>query len=306
MTYQIYKMLRDCNLSGDEIGKRLNVSRAAINKHIMKLRAEGVVINSSSGVGYQWVGENGVNEYAIRYELDNIGLSTELFYQTVGSTNTYAKSRAMDNNSDLLVVAPYQTAGRGRLNKTFSSKEGGAYFSLVINNLNIPLATVMRMVIISGIAVRDTLKQYGINAKLKWPNDVIVDNKKICGILLELMSSGETADKIIIGIGININNNIDDIKDIATRMLEHTSNDICIAKVITEVVKKIYDYIEMLLNGEWKELKIKYESLSYSIGRMVECNSIRGKALRITDEGFLIVEVNGVEERIITGDVNIC
>jgi BirA family biotin operon repressor/biotin-[acetyl-CoA-carboxylase] ligase len=307
MTYRIYKLLRGGRISGDQAGLELFISRAAVNKHINKLKDAGAVINSSSGVGYEWIKDSSIHEYALRYHLENLNISSDVIVKPVDSTNSEAKRLLYTINRDTLIAAPYQTGGRGRLDRKFSSAEGGAYFSLVINDSGLPAATAMRIVLIAGLAVVDTLINYNVKAELKWPNDVYVNGKKNTGILSELTISGETADKIIVGIGINIYNNLPpELIDKATRLIDYTEKSIEIAEIIAHTAKKLYEYIEHLKKDEWEEIKAKYIKYSYTIGKTVEYNGKKGIAKGITEEGFLIVECEDREIIINAGDVNIC
>ena len=307
MTYQIYEMLRQGRISGDEIGRRLSISRAAVNKHIKKLRATGVNMLSTSGIGYEWINDGLINEYSLKYEFKKYGLSNGIICKPTTSTNRDAKELALTEARDMLIVAPYQSKGRGRLSREFESAIGGAYFTLIINGKGIPVALSMRVVLIVGLAVNDMLADYGINGLLKWPNDVFVEGKKITGILMELITEGAETSKIIIGIGINIINKLsDNLSKIATNMKDYTAKPLNIAEIIGNVSKRIYNYIEQLKNGHWEDIKSKYLMKSYNINKNVLCNGVTGIAKGITEEGFLIIDVNGEDNRIITGDVNIC
>lgn len=303
MTYKVYKLLKNGIISGDEIGKKINMSRAGVNKHIKKLRESGIEITSLKGVGYQIKDTNSLNYYQLKYIIDK---NLDIIVKTTESTNNDARAYTLQNSSDLLVTAPIQTKGKGRLKREFISAEGGAYFTLVKNETRLPLANIMRVVLIVGLAVSDTLNEYGISNKLKWPNDIMVNDKKICGILLELISNGMSAEKIIMGIGINVNNEINPaILDIATSMQNILNKEININEIIKSVVDKIYIYIEDLVNGKWAEIKAKYIENSYTLNKIVTSNGITGKAIKLTDEGFLVIQTENEEKTILTGDVNI-
>jgi len=306
MTYRIYEIIRRGAVSGDEIGKALNISRAAVNKHIKKLKNEGVIIESKSGVGYQWIKDSKVNEYALRYLLNELKINIPVYFKETESTNKDAKVLSMKEEGDFLVVAPHQTAGRGRLNRNFASSEGGAYFTLVLSNTNFPAATVMRTVIIAGLSVLNMLKDYGIESVLKWPNDVYVGGKKVTGILMEVIICGEIADKIIIGIGINVENKIPDDLTVADNLLNLTGQAPDIAEIIVRTVNNLFNYVSKLKDGKWPEIKEKYRSNCMTIGRLVKFQGKEGIGQGITDEGFLIIKTEEKENTVISGDVEIC
>ena len=302
--YEVYKLLRECNCSGDEIGITLSITRASVNKHIMALRSIGVIIDAKSGSGYKYVRNDSVNEYALAYELEKIGVKCDSICTVADSTSNIAKEYAVSSSGDRLFVSPYQLGGRGRKDRVFNSEIGGMYMSLVLDKVELPLGEVMRMVIATGIAVYNSMNEYGIKTELKWPNDVYVAGKKICGILLELISDGEYANKLIIGVGINTNNKLPaELKSIATTLYKETGLHYDIAKLASVVVNNIYKELSQLKNNGWLDMKKRYEDVSYTIGKSIKYNQVSGMATGITDQGFLIVD----NHKIITaGDVEIC
>lgn len=307
MTYTIYRILREESLSGDIIGKRLSISRTAVNKHIAKLRERGVDIKSLKGVGYRWIGDVVVNEYSLMYELEGLGINIPVICKDCESTNKEAKKIALENDNNILIVAPCQSKGKGRSKRDFESLLGGAYFSLIISNVELDLANIMRAVIASGVAVYDILKVFGVSSLLKWPNDVYVNNKKICGILMELITNGEYADKIIIGIGINIDNELSsNLLDTATRLKENTKSNYNVSQIIAMIVDRLLYYVELLKSGDWPIIRNKYINNSYTLQKQVCYNEKKGIAKGIDNQGFLIINSNGEEQKILSGDVDIC
>ncbi|MGI6701052.1 MAG: biotin--[acetyl-CoA-carboxylase] ligase [Christensenellales bacterium] len=306
MTYKIYELLREKPLSGDEIGKNTGISRAAVNKHIKKLKDSGVKILSKTGVGYQWI-EDGINAYSLKYELIKKGMDIDVVFKPTRSTNNDAKQLALSSDKDIIVAAPYQLKGKGRLDREFVSERGGAYFTLVVNSCKLPVAEIMRTVLVTGLAAADAIKSVNIDAKLKWPNDVFVAGKKVAGILMELIASGERAEKLIIGIGINVYNQIPaSLKKTAARLADYSEGKIVIPELIARIAQNIYDYLDILKGGGWQELKQRYIAECISLGRRVKYDGYQGEGADITNEGFLVIKGDNEQRIIVSGDVDIC
>lgn len=137
--------------------------------------------------------------------------------EQVSSTNNYAKEYV--GEEDLIVTAKAQTAGRGTKGRSFISDMGGVYLTKLSKNLSFPASEVFQIMLCSSVAVCRTLEDFGLSPTIKWPNDVYVNGKKICGILIENTFSGSRIASSIVGIGVNVNNSLpDDLAAMATTM----------------------------------------------------------------------------------------
>ena len=137
-----------------------------------------------------------------------------IYFEEISSTNDYLKN--LDSEEDVLAIAKRQTGGRGTKGRSFISAEGGVYLSLLRLN-PCKAEDCFSIMMNSAVAVVKTLHAFDIKAKIKWPNDILVDGKKICGILIENVFSGEMVARSIVGIGLNVNNDLaKEIEDIAT------------------------------------------------------------------------------------------
>ena len=245
-------------------------------------------------------------EYLSRTEiLDNLNTKTigkEIYiFNEVMSTNTVGKflsENGVENGT--VILSEKQSGAKGRLGKHWESPLGGIWLSLIVkpkvDHSKIPMITLA-----TGVAVVKTLERIGIeNAEIKWPNDVMINGKKVCGILTEAITKFNTIDSVIIGVGIDANFNVDvlpeELREGTTtlgRELDQKVNE-------NEVIKCFLEEFEKILK-EWRRY-------SYSIGKIVEVREPFSKTydayvLGISREGALVVEkIDGTLEKVISGE----
>jgi BirA family biotin operon repressor/biotin-[acetyl-CoA-carboxylase] ligase len=147
-----------------------------------------------------------MNQQELKKSLSKLRLGDIKYYESIGSTNDEALAWAANDTPDLsLVVADEQTAGRGRLDrKWFTPKDTALAFSLLLRPTAEEKTLLTRIVGLAALAVADSLRKRALNAQIKWPNDVLINGKKVCGILIESVWSGEDVDCVVTGIGINV------------------------------------------------------------------------------------------------------
>lgn len=210
-------------ISGEQLSKELGISRTAIWKHINALREEGYNIESVNKKGYRLAEK----PYDI-LSPENIShnLSTEfigkniIHFDTIDSTNDYAKEIGNKVNGGTLIISEQQTKGKGRLGRSWNSKSGdGIWMSLIIKPKIEPYKAPF-LTLVAGASIIKALDHLGVDVSIKWPNDIILNNRKICGILTELSAEMERVNYIVIGIGINIKtiNFPNEIKEKATSL----------------------------------------------------------------------------------------
>ncbi|WP_281165868.1 biotin--[acetyl-CoA-carboxylase] ligase [Liquorilactobacillus sicerae] len=215
---EILKMLSNTDqpLSGEKIAQSLKISRAAVWKIIQKLQANGYQIESQHRLGYIYHDNGKLNQYVIKKDL-TVELSQQLdfeIHQTIDSTNTRAKQLSLQKHlHPLVILSDQQTAGYGRYGRNYSSPSGNIYLSLLLPNpsqrLNPGLLTTATALAVSLAIEKKLLAQ----PQIKWVNDVLLDQKKIVGILTEAITNIETRsiDQVIIGIGINYLTRLDQL-----------------------------------------------------------------------------------------------
>ena len=234
-------------------------------------------------------------------------------FNEVGSTNTIAKflsKNGIGNGS--VVIAEKQMAGRGRSGKSWESPLGGIWLSIVltpdVDYSKIPLITLA-----TGVAVAKTLEKVGVeNPEIKWPNDIMINGKKVCGILTEAIAKFNTVENVIIGVGIDANLEVsqfpEELQSGTTTLkeeLKREGNENLLIKIFLEEFEKISE----LFNHEGYETLLKeWRKRSYSIGKIVEVREpfntyYDGYVVGINKEGALIVEkIDGTLKKVISGE----
>lgn len=194
-------------LSGEELARNLSLSRTAVWKAIGQLRAEGYPIESVTRRGYRLLpGGDVLSAEGVREHLRHRELRVEV-ERSVSSTNTVLKARAeQGEEAGSVLIALEQTAGRGRMGRSFYSPEGSGLYMSVLYRPSSPLSDAVRITACAAVAVAETIEELsGRPAQIKWVNDVLVDGKKVCGILTEAALDCESGifRYLIVGIGVN-------------------------------------------------------------------------------------------------------
>ena len=193
--------------TGPALADRLDISRAAVWKQVEALRDDGFTIESTD-VGYELTGVPDYGAAAIEFGLD-APYSVD-YHDAVDSTNTRARELAMEGVVDTAVVADEQTGSRGRLDRSWTAPSGGVWCSVVIQP-DLPAAHVPLVALAAGVATASACREAGVDAHLKWPNDVLVGEtgerggRKLAGILTEMEGEADRVSWLIAGIGVNAN-----------------------------------------------------------------------------------------------------
>ncbi|MGC8820691.1 MAG: biotin--[acetyl-CoA-carboxylase] ligase [Fervidobacterium sp.] len=223
-----------------------------------------------------------------------IGEEIEVLYE-VDSTNEFLKKNYTSFHDGAVVVAIKQTAGKGRMGRTWYSPEGGLWYSVLFKpkiHLNLQVYTK-----VFSIAIVEVLKKLKVKAYIKWPNDIYYNGKKLCGILPEAISVNNRVVAIIVGIGINVNNDIpDELKDIAVSLKDIVKKKVKITYLLDEINKNAWNILISYRNEtenitkQWKKYLVPREGDKIKIN--YEGDIKEGTILRITDEN-LYVDIGG-------------
>ncbi|MCQ2546804.1 MAG: biotin--[acetyl-CoA-carboxylase] ligase [Clostridia bacterium] len=311
-------------LSGEQLSEKLGVSRAAIWKAVKALREEGLCIEAVTNKGYILTSSSELvsEDMLCRAMRTDCGQCQVHVFELTDSTNLQAKKLVLDRKAGhgSLVFANQQTAGRGRLGRDFHSPRNGIYMSLVIEP-EFDMSHSGLVTVSAASAVAEALSQVcGIDARIKWVNDVYADGKKVCGILTEAMTDFETGAIGALIIGIGINTNTDDfpekIRDIAGAVsLENAKAK---AALIAKISQLVLENVQQIGSSRPAFMKT-YRDRSMVLGKnitvykgkyredpTVEIGGIKAKAMAIDDEGGLLVKYrNGKEETLTTGEVSV-
>lgn len=299
---QILKALRECGdyLSGETLSKRLGTSRVSIWKHIHSLKKKGYVIETSPK-GYKLVSSP---DLLLPYEFP--GLEQRIrYFPEIGSTMDAARELAKKGAGEgTIVIAETQTSGRGRLSREWLSPEGGIYFTLVLRPRMSPVYAP-RINLMASIAVAATIRKlFGLKAELKWPNDVLIEGRKVCGILAEMDAEMDVVNFVNVGIGINANTSIPQFEKTVTSLKDALGRQISrkqfLSALLMEIERQQPLLMEADLLNEWKELSV---TLNKDVRIVAPDEVIVGRAIDIDGTGALIVkEKNGSLKKAMAGD----
>ncbi len=306
-------------ISGEELSNRLGVTRTAIWKHINQLKQEGYEIESVSRKGYCLVGEPDVlNQHALQLELHTKIMGKRIVhYDSIDSTNTMAKRIAAEGAEEgTIVIAEEQTGGRGRLGRQWVSPKGtGIWMSLVLRPPIEP-ADAAKITQIAAAAVAVALQNVtGCEAGIKWPNDIIINKKKVCGILTEMGAELGSVNYIVVGIGINANVDValfpEEVKKIATSVKDCAGKSVSRKEIVLEILKEFEDlYMDFIHTKSVRRSVEICKANSVTLGNMVKIinrdQTMIAEAVDLTEEGELMVRnQEGQLEKIISGEVSV-
>ena len=253
-----------------------------------------------------------VEEIQSRLKTKRFG-KTIFHFESLPSTNTYAKSLTSNGVEEgTIVIADQQTAGHGRLGRHWHAEPGkNLTFSLIIRP-DLPPGQIGLVSLYTSIAVTQALTLLTpLHIKCKWPNDVIVNSKKCCGILSEATFTNGTISYITIGIGINVNQHIfpPDIATSATSLFLETGKHFDRISVLCKVLEEMESLYPLLTSGRAADIIKKWQGHTAMLGTRVSINqngnSIQGTAVRLAEDGGLVVVTDHGEVKILAGDVNL-
>lgn len=304
----------DKHISGEAISQKLGVSRASIWKHINSLKKEGFEIESKTGIGYILTGktDDSLTSYEIKRDLKTefIGQQIE-YFKSIDSTNIFAKSLALKSDEGSVIIADEQLSGRGRTGREWiSKKDEGIYFSIILKP-EIPIMKASFLTQVAGAAMVSSLKKIGVESLIKWPNDIIIDGKKIAGILTEMSAEIDQISYIIVGIGVNLyNENFDELIESKATSLKKEGYLVDKKEFLQTFFTEFENLYKNFLCGENElTLSILRENsavLNKNVYIIDKNEKIKVYVREIDENGNLLVEnENGKVETIFTGEISI-
>ncbi|ALV01752.1 biotin--[acetyl-CoA-carboxylase] ligase [Bacillus velezensis] len=304
-------------ISGQKISDALGCSRTAVWKHIEELRKEGYEVEAVRRKGYRLIKKPGkLSESEIRFGLKTEVLGKQLHYRDVlPSTQKTAHELANDGAPEgTLVVADKQTAGRGRMARVWHSQEGNGIWMSLILRPDVPLQKTPQLTLLSAVAVVQAIEAFtGVQAAIKWPNDLMIHGKKAVGILTELQAEEDRVRSVILGIGINVNQQETDfpgeLQDIATSLSMEAGEKIDRAGLIQEILLTFEKRYQDYLNHSFTPIKLLWESYAVGLGNELRARTLQGtfygKSLGIDDEGVLLLETRDGIKKIYSADIEL-
>jgi len=305
-------------LSGQDLSDVLRISRVAIWKHIKKIQELGYTVESKQKLGYKLtLNSDALLPWEITSGLKTRRIGKKAYYfDSIDSTQSQAIKMSEDSANDgTIIIAAKQTGGKGRLGRKWISPKGGIWFSVILHpKFDISIITLFP--IASSLALSYAIeKTFKITPELKWPNDLTIKGKKVAGILVDASLESNKMESLVLGVGINFDVDVKQIE----KILKNTPNfygvnslseqkkkvkpKILVQTFLVEL-EKIY---ELLNTKQTKNIILEWTKRSSTIGKKVELDTIDGKikgeAIKIDEDGTLIVSEKNKTSRIIAGDI---
>lgn len=234
----------------------------------------------------------------MKFKYEEKGIERVRFAE-IPSTNDYAKQKRGEGKP-LIITAVKQSKGRGTKGRSFVSNEGGIYLSLLRYYDNFPAKEVFKIMAYTAVAVCETLRYFGLSPVIKWANDVFVDDKKICGILIENTFSGNFVHSSVVGIGLNVNGFFEgELQEIATSMQERTGKTFSVEEVTEKLIS------ELVKARDMQEYLAYIGYMGREVCLILGEEKVRGKLISVDEEGGLSAEINGEIRRLTSAEVSI-
>ena len=318
MKAEILAALRDTEgyVSGQDLCGSLGVSRTAVWKGIQKLRAEGYQIEAVSNKGYRLAeAPDLLNEEELKSCRKTVWAGSEIvYYDVTDSTNIQAKRLGEEGwPHGTLVVAGRQKEGRGRRGRAWESPENsGIFMTILLRPEFLPKQASMLTIVAAMAVAKAVRKAYGLAAEIKWPNDIVLNGRKICGILTEMNTEIDAINYVVIGIGINVSNEHfeEDAAAIATSIVLEGGKRMSRAALIWEVWQQFETYYgSFCSHGDLSGIRQEYDVYLVNRNRQVRILDPKapftGTARGITECGELIVETEDGIRQVSSGEVSV-
>ncbi|QDX41714.1 biotin--[acetyl-CoA-carboxylase] ligase [Salarchaeum sp. JOR-1] len=296
----VLRALADGPLSGPALADRLGVSRAAVWKHVEALREEGFGVESTDD-GYELTDFPEYGGESVEFGLD--AAFTVEYHDTVESTNDRARELATDGREDAVVLADRQVGGRGRRDRAWESPSGGIWMSVVLRP-DIPPARAPLLTLAMAVAVSDAAREHGVDATIKWPNDVLVsdanegtpDDGKLAGILTEMEGESGRVSWVVVGVGVNANVDPAALYEGATSLRNEAGS--VERRVFVQRVLERFDDLRGDLDGALAAWRERTSTLGRRVRVHLPDGDLVGEAVDVTETGALVVDT-GDERRVV-------
>jgi BirA family biotin operon repressor/biotin-[acetyl-CoA-carboxylase] ligase len=305
-------------VSGEELCKLADVSRAAIWKHIEKLREEGYEIDAVPHLGYKLSSAPDVLiPSEIKWHLKTKVIGREVVaYKKIDSTNDTAYELAEKGVKEgMVIVAEEQVKGKGRHGRAWiSPPKGGVYLSVILRPTIAP-SEIPKITLLAAVAVAQALRRMcGLDVSIKWPNDILMDGRKLCGILTEMKAEQDRVDFLVVGIGINVATPIRSLPKGASSIKEELAKsgrgaeDVSRVELTRKILEEFEKYYMILEKEGFAPIIDAWKSLSAMLGSRIKVilqnRTFEGNAHTIDPDGCLVVRLDsGVLEKVSSGDI---
>jgi BirA family biotin operon repressor/biotin-[acetyl-CoA-carboxylase] ligase len=303
-------------VSGEAISGKLGLSRAAVWKHVHALRGQGYGIEAQPSRGYRLVSipdRLGALEIGPLLNTHDLGQTLHCHHE-LPSTNDRARELADDGaEHGEVVVAESQTAGRGRRGRTWASPPGRNLHLSVVLRPALPPQRAPELTLVASVAACEACRKAGVDAGIKWPNDVLVGGRKVAGILTELSAEPDQVHWVVLGIGVNLNVTLEElpaeIRDRATSLSVERRQPVPRALFAAALLSELEQWLDLHAAEGFAPIREAWRQRSVTLGREVRVDAdgveIAGVAEDIDEAGALLVRGREGTARIVSGDVTL-
>ncbi|MFT3708179.1 MAG: biotin--[acetyl-CoA-carboxylase] ligase [Archangium sp.] len=301
-------------VSGAALSDKLGLSRTAVWKHVEQLRKLGYRIDAQASRGYRLLE---VPDRLTTLEVGPLLTTRELgrtlhHYDELDSTNAKAFELAHEGGfHGEVIVAEHQTSGKGRRGRVWVSPEGKSLAMSVIVRPEIAPSRAPELTLVSAVALVETLIESGVEANIKWPNDIQIAGKKVAGILTELSADVERVHFVILGIGVNLNSDAKDfpaeVAELATSVAMNRKSSVHRALFTAALLARLEEWLEKWTEEGFEPVRQAWKKHAPMLGQEVlvrsDAKELRGVAKDLDESGALLLDVGGRTERVLSGDV---
>ncbi|NMI07076.1 biotin--[acetyl-CoA-carboxylase] ligase [Paenibacillus sp. SZ31] len=304
-------------VSGEEISRNLSISRTAVWKHVNKLRDMGYEFEAVSRKGYRLVTKpDSIDATALQLALDTtvFGRKAILLTSTLSTQGDVLKLAEQGQAEGAVVIAEEQTGGRGRFGRKWFSPPGKGIWMSVLLRPDLPLQHTPQLTLLAGVAVCRAVRACtGADAGIKWPNDLLIDGRKVCGILLESTVEDHEVRYCIAGIGVDVNFDSEDYPEdlttIATSLKMETGKPVDRTQLTAAILTELEQLYFLYQKEGFGVISALWEALSVSMNREITVTNphgvIEGNAIGLDPSGALIVEKrDGERALVISGEIS--
>ena len=317
-TRLLYMMMQNSDrfFSGEQLAEQFGVTRAAIWKNIEALKKIGCEFESKQNKGYRLthIPDALAPEILGLYDFANVTERLAIKkLDVVDSTNRVAKTMAGTGTvKDMLIMAETQTDGKGRMGRIWFSEDGKSLVFSLLLFPHIPPADASKIALIAGLSMAETIRTMtGLDALVKWPNDVLINGKKVCGILMEMGAQIDRTEYVICGVGLNVNNRAFDASagSSPTSLFLESGQEHSRTQLLVSFLADFYERFDAWYEtGDFVPVISEYTRLNALQGKTVSVEfygqKTAGEVLGFDKDGYMVIGVDGKKKRVMAGDIS--
>ena len=308
---------QDKYISGQSLSEELKISRSAVWKHMNELKKDGYIIEGLPRKGYRIIDfPDKMSENTLKWGLDTKWMGQEIIHKNLtSSTQTIAHELARDNaKHGTVIIADEQIKGKGRMNRDWlSAKNKGIWMSVILKP-SIPPHLAPQLTLLTATVLADVIyKSTLMKPQIKWPNDILINGKKVAGILTEMQAEQDQIQYVVIGIGINTLHELHDLpKDLRNKMtsIKLSTDTVLDSNTFLQSLFTIFEstYSEYIDKG-FSEIKLKWESYGFKVGKPISIKTLKRSWTAIfhgiaTDGALLVKNSDGTIEKLYSAEIN--